>query len=503
MVTSAAKTWISPKWIGGYGLLGAIMLAIGGWLVFDFSQERGRIFAENARLAVHKSQLMSRSFGDTFLAGDYVLRDVLGRVDVAKDLDYPNPDLAASAHLKALLKEKFETVDGLNDLVLLNRDCVFAAVAVHPLVGTRSNQRFCKDTSVKPGQSTHIQYMPAEKSASHRPVILMTRTVGSPDGKLLGGAMAVVDLEFAQKWISAFETAPGDVLAIVDTDGTLLARNPALPQAMGMHTATPPGQLAFSEISGVTSFMTVSPVDGRKRINGMSRMESFPLVAIVGFDTKRVFQEWQYRAWQFSFGFVLLCVLSTLAIREHLAALRQREELRALATTDALTGIANRRHILETGSREFARARRYGHPLSVLMLDIDRFKTINDTWGHPTGDRVIQALAGVMLSLVRNQDSCGRFGGEEFAVILPETELAGAQVFAERLRAAVEAHDQVVADDRTVVRLTASIGVASLAAGEDSFGALVQRADRALYRAKDSGRNCVEAVDSIQPAPAA
>lgn len=472
-----------------YGALLLLLLLIGSWLLVDFKQERDRIIAERSWLAINKSQLMNRSFGDTFLASDYVLRDVLGRIDIKQDLGYPQADAAVTARLESLLRHKVSTVAGLTDLVLFNRDCIFVATANYPTRGTRSRQRFCSDGRVQPGESLHIQYMPPASSASARPVVLMSRTVGSTEGVLLGGAMVVVDLEYAQQWINALEVEPQDVLALVDSEGTLLARIPPLPEAIGQRTATPPDQPPFSELRDTTTFTAFSPVDGRERIIGMSKMERFPFIVIVGFDLGRVLEGWHHRAWQFALGYVLLAVLALLALRVQRATRRQREEMRQLANTDTLTGIANRRHFVDVANREFGRARRYGHPLSVLMLDIDKFKTINDHWGHPTGDRVIQALARLTQSLIRGQDLCGRLGGDEFALILPETDSAGAQLIAERLRARAEASDTVSADDGSAVRFTVSIGIASLNAEDSSFDALLQRADKELYQAKQGGRN--------------
>ncbi len=485
---------LSPKLLGIYGAVFLFLAALGGWLVFDFLHERDRLLDDTARLAIHKSQFMSRAFGDTFLAADYVLRDLIGHADLKTGLTYPDTNLARARHLGALLKEKVDTVPGLNDLSVLTSDCKFAVVARHPLQGHKSNQSFCSEPKVPPGQSLRIQYMPTEKSASRRPVVLMSRIVGSPEGHLLGGAMAVLDLEQAQNWIATFETDTHDVLAIVDTDSTLLARNPPMPEAIGKQAPPSPGQPDFRQIGSGATFSGPSPYDGRERVFGLSRFELFPFVAIVGVDKTRVLQGWHHRAWQFAIGFVLLLTLALLALHAHLTALRQREDMRRLASTDVLTNIANRRHLLDIGIDETERAARYAHAMSVMMLDIDRFKTINDTWGHPTGDRVIREVADVMNTIVRSMDTCGRLGGEEFAVILPETDAAGALVIAERLRVAIEQSEAARADNGTVVRFTVSIGIASLVPRVDSFESILQRADRALYRAKEGGRNRVVAI---------
>jgi diguanylate cyclase (GGDEF)-like protein len=486
---SAIRSRLSLTRVDSYGVLLLLLLVIGAWLVADFVRERDRIMAERSRLAINKSQLMNRSFGDTFLAADYVLRDVLGRARMGKDLAYPQPEAEVTARLEALLKEKVLTVAGLTDLVLFNGDCIFAATANYPTRGTKSRQRFCSDARVEPGQSLHIQYMPPVNSASARPVVLMSRTVGSPEGVLLGGAMVVVDLEYAQQWITALEVEQDDVLALVDSNGTLLARNPPLPEAIGLRTSPPPNEPSFEQVEGSATFTAVSPIDGRERIIGMSKLERFPFIVIVGFDTARVLSDWQHRAWQFAAGYIVLSALALMALRVQRATRRQREEMRELANTDTLTGIANRRHLVDIADREFGRARRYGHPLSVLMLDIDKFKTINDRWGHPTGDGVIQELARLTTSVIRGQDLCGRLGGDEFALILPETDASGAQLIAERLRSRAEASATVCAEDGTAVRFTISIGIASLSPEDSSFDALLQRADKELYQAKLGGRN--------------
>ncbi|CAA6605477.1 putative Response regulator PleD [Rhodospirillaceae bacterium LM-1] len=479
--------------LGIYAFVFLFLAVIGGWLVYDFRQERDRLLEDIARLAIHKSQVISRSFGDTFLAADYVLRDVLGRIDVERDFSEASRNPAIRGQMDALVKEKVETVAGLSDLVLLNQDCTFVAVARHPLQGAKSNQAFCSEPDIAPGQSLRIQYMPPDKSANGRSVVLMSRTVASSEGRLLGAAMVVIDLEFAQNWISSFSTDRNDVLAIVDTSSTLLARNPPLPEALGKRAPPPSGTLSFADVGAGSTFMAASPIDGQERIFGLSRLERFPFVAIVGYDKARVLQGWQHRSWQFSIGFVVLLALSLLALRAHLTVVRQREDMRKLATTDVLTGIANRRHFMDVGQHEFARAKRHDRPLAVLMLDIDRFKSINDRWGHPTGDRVIQKLAELLGVVARALDTSGRLGGEEFAVLLPETDASGACVIAERLRGIVEESQVAVIDGDFTLNFTVSIGIAVLH-DDATFEILLQRGDKALYQAKEGGRNRVVAL---------
>lgn len=165
------------------------------------------------------------------------------------------------------------------------------------------------------------------------------------------------------------------------------------------------------------------------------------------------------------------------------------QRLRELATTDELTGVSNRRHFLERSRRELNRAFRRESPLSVLMLDADKFKTVNDKLGHEAGDMVLQALADACLRELRQEDVFGRLGGEEFAACLPDTNLEQACIVAERIRRAVES--LVVETSLGTTRITVSIGVTANGDGRPELTQLLAGADQALYKAKAAGRNRV------------
>lgn len=169
---------------------------------------------------------------------------------------------------------------------------------------------------------------------------------------------------------------------------------------------------------------------------------------------------------------------------------RTQAMLRELSTRDSLTGLINHREFHRQLTEEVERSRRYGHPFSLLMLDIDHFKTINDTYGHVAGDKALRALAALIRGEVRPTDLVARYGGEEFVLVLPETAGAGALTLAERLRVRVAGHAITLTADQTI-SLTVSIGVASFPEDKDSVQKLVSAADQALYVAKAGGRNRV------------
>jgi len=169
-------------------------------------------------------------------------------------------------------------------------------------------------------------------------------------------------------------------------------------------------------------------------------------------------------------------------------------ELEKKAHVDYLTGVSNRRHFMEKANLDLHRAVRYGSPLSILMLDIDFFKKINDSHGHKAGDAVLMKLAEICRQILREVDVIGRIGGEEFAILLPETKQQEAFQVAERLRAAISMANIPIESVGLPLLFTVSIGVTSLATKEDNIDVLLNRADKALYEAKKAGRNRVSEI---------
>jgi diguanylate cyclase (GGDEF)-like protein len=188
-----------------------------------------------------------------------------------------------------------------------------------------------------------------------------------------------------------------------------------------------------------------------------------------------------------------------LIVLHDVTTIRQLEQqLRQDATTDPLTQLANRRRFMEVATAEQERARRHGRPVSLAMIDVDYFKRVNDQHGHAAGDDVLRRVAAVLSAGLRTTDMVARFGGEEFVVILAETERDGAAIAAERLRAAVEATRIETAASELAV--TVSIGIATAVGTDVDIEPLIAAADAALYRAKHNGRNRCEPAPCIQVA---
>ncbi len=171
-------------------------------------------------------------------------------------------------------------------------------------------------------------------------------------------------------------------------------------------------------------------------------------------------------------------------------------DLNTLASTDALTGLANRRSVLQHAQNELLRAERTKRPLSFLMFDIDYFKKVNDAHGHAAGDAVLRSIAEIARREFRRIDIVGRIGGEEFLVVLPESDLDNAVIAAERIRGAVAAQDFSADQHHIAITISVGIAVPDIASGASSVEDVLKASDEALYAAKKAGRNRVFAMDA-------
>ena len=173
-----------------------------------------------------------------------------------------------------------------------------------------------------------------------------------------------------------------------------------------------------------------------------------------------------------------------------------RKNFEEASNRDGLTGVYNRRYVEQALSKEYGRAKRYAGQLSIIMLDLDHFKQVNDSHGHLAGDEVLRRTAEILSECVREADTLGRYGGEEFIVILPQTKIDGAMVLAERLRRNVAAQPILFGDIE--ISATISLGIAEMRPDTPNYERLLQMADEALYLSKDNGRNRVTTYP-VQP----
>ncbi len=352
---------------------------------------------------------------------------------------------------------------------------------------------------------------PFDGSFANQTLVALARPLTDATGAL----QAVVFLTIEPMAFDVMAELPtlseGGSVAITRADGVNLFRAPPA-ELVGRNFAGTPlwRTLEDNRPEGIYHPPEGQAADGQGRFLAYRRVMGYPLVVVVGTLTERIEMEWR-AAWLRNGAFVGVALLGFALLAYRLQSQvdrmtrfelqmhqkvaqdsrRVEEELRRLATTDPLTGLANRRHFLELAELELKRLRRYGGTLALIMLDADHFKQINDVYGHAAGDEALRHLAVVVGTELRDTDLFGRLGGEEFAVLLPGTTLEAATEVAERLRHAV-ASQPVVAGPLSLP-LTISLGVVSCDP-EESIDHSLNRADQALYQSKAAGRNKVTAV---------
>jgi diguanylate cyclase (GGDEF)-like protein/PAS domain S-box-containing protein len=278
------------------------------------------------------------------------------------------------------------------------------------------------------------------------------------------------------------ETAP-ECVTLIALDGTLLRINRA---GLAMIEADSEAQVLGTDATALAAPEHRAAFAGlhEKLIRGESGELEFEIVGLKGTRRWAAMQAVPMRD-------ALGRITGALGITHDISERRKvAQELERLANTDSLTGLDNRRQFVNRVEHEIARTLRYGGRLSVLMLDVDHFKRVNDTYGHRTGDLVLQNLAGICARSLRDIDIIGRMGGEEFAIALPQTGAGEAREVAERVRQAIAQAD-IETEQGTILKITASIGIAAMGSVPGTVDTLLGEADKALYLAKELGRNRV------------
>jgi diguanylate cyclase (GGDEF)-like protein len=319
----------------------------------------------------------------------------------------------------------------------------------------------------------------------------VTRRINNTDGSFGGVVVTSVSMKYFQQLFDQVQAKSGGVIALLSDDGTILARSPSPPsEASKIAGGDALGQL-FRNLPTTGSLSYVSAIDGVRRYGSYQHLSQFPLSTLVSQSEWDIQSSW--RAELRSHAIILTCVIIVVVVLGS-RAVKANRILNAQAMQDGLTGLANRRSFDETIEREFRRATRSRQPISLIMIDIDYFKDYNDCHGHPAGDDCLRAIAHTIQGCIRRAgDFTARYGGEEIAVVLPETDAERAYDLAEIMRLAVRGLALKHARSEHGV-VTFSAGVATSTAGRSarSWRMLVEDADAALYTAKGRGRDTVE-----------
>lgn len=405
-----------------------------------------------------KTLVKNRLMNDSFLIGewikggfqssDYVLRDIVSQVALS-ELVYPNPNPEMYLQRKEFLEEKRKSLKNAIFIGLFNRDCIITHS--NDLDGfDASESDYCKVMKNQSQLQSIISH--AFLSDDGRINVTQGRKFNKTEDGFNGMVAIAVNLSFFSELINSLHHGESSVMIILDTRMTLLARKPSLPEKIGKKINAVHVEKFIESGNKFMLIDTKSPLDVTERLFVFRKIDGLPFVVVIG----EASQVWQAER---------------------------------MARTDMLTGLDNRLAFFEKGESEYSRYRRYGGALSVIMLDLDYFKSLNDTHGHGVGDLVLESLGQILRTALRRNDIAGRVGGEEFAVILPETNIEHATYLANRLKKAIESSQFNTLEDP--VLCTASFGVAQANIETDTFKSLLKCADDALYMAKKEGRNRV------------
>jgi diguanylate cyclase (GGDEF)-like protein len=491
--------------IAFFSLVCLSLAGMQGWSVYKARAEQ--LAAADISTAA-SARALADHVGNTFSAVDALLADLAERLESGAD----NDELRLS---RAMAQR-------------LQRSPLLAELSVYDEYGvvTYSSGASVPERSLfahsfyhagDPGSSLFIG-QPHKDAAGKQWLVPVTRRLNKPDGSYGGMALASMRLALFQDFSNELDVGAHGTIAVALENGTLLMSRPQADSAIGKDARRHPSLPLWH----VPMRSSVADAAGQERRDGAlytyRHLPSYPLLVTVSRSNDDVLAGWSESAYLSTAGAAVLLLLQLwmgirlygqIALRDRLEKerrilqkllVKKSRSLRQQALKDGLTGIANRRQLDTRMAREFNRAIRDGSMLALVILDVDHFKAYNDKYGHPAGDECLKFIAhSVNGGRRRRQDLAARMGGEEFAILLPNTGLRGAIAVAEAIRKSVAAQ-RLTHVDGAPHYVTVSCGVHALVPIEGTAPQeLIEAADRALYLAKTSGRNRVRAEGPVPP----
>lgn len=448
------------------------------------------------RSASNLIQLVNSDIRGNFALYDRVLSEIV-RLDRFRD----SPGLTLEAR-HALFFAGASAIDHLGAILRLdaNGEVVEDSASVLPRSGNFSDRPYFTAHRGKNDLRLYISQPFRSRLGDHAWRLALSRRVSGIGGTFDGIVVAGMRISYFTDAFNKLALGQFSTISVLNTEGKMLARRGAVNEdnIIGVDFSSRPN---FQKIlsGGEGSFVNRSQIDGVERFYRFSRIEGFPLISVVAISLDEALATWRRSVWLIgsATGALTLCGVSVIVlISRHLRRQHATEAaLAALARSDPLTGLFNRRHFAEALALELRRARRSGGLLALIMIDVDHFKMFNDMFGHPVGDEALRKVSGAIKHSMRRPGDCAaRYGGEEFIILLPETDLDGAAAIAEHIRASIAAMEPIPDTRRITVSAGVTAGVVDEMASAD---ALMAQADCALYEAKSRGRNrvvCFEAA---------
>jgi diguanylate cyclase (GGDEF)-like protein len=364
-----------------------------------------------------------------------------------------------------------------------------------PRTGNFSDREYFKVQRDNSNAGLYISDPYLSRLRNGAPSIGLSRRLSHRDGSFAGIVLLAVNIAYFHDLFAGLSLGPHGSLSLIGKDGAMVMRQPYDPKVIGRNIKNAATFRRFMS-APEGSFSEKASIDGVRRLYWFANFPHAPLIIMAAASEEDMYAPWRRRALtigslmaMFGAAFIALSVMLGMQLRRRM---RAESELQMLARTDGLTGLNNRRSLGEILELEWRRAKRSQNVLSLLFVDIDRFKAYNDTYGHQAGDDTLAAVARCIADNIRRPaDSAARYGGEEFIVVLPDTSAAGASLIAEKIRSAICAC-RIEHAGSEFGCVTASIGAVSREPQmDDDMTTVIKAADEALYNAKATGRNKV------------
>jgi len=480
------------------------------WRSYNASLRTSELSVQNVTRSI------AQHAGDTIKKADTVLFGLLGDIE---EIGMAPKDIVK---LQPLLAERAAQLPEMQYVSIINKDghWILNSLGQMPSGLDFSDREYFEFHQKNSTQQPHIS-APLLSRTTGDWMIPISRRINAADGSFAGVALAAIRMSYLDGYYNSFSIGNDGSILLLQYDGKILARRSTADIPLNMNVATMPffRDRVLRDLDGIG--YTASG-DGIERLFSFRRLDNYPLIAIVGLSKQEALSNWRDETIRHVIGIVLL--ISMIALMGHylLRQIRVRakisvqleetqkklidlnNELERLALQDALTGLANRRQFDAALKIEFKRAVRQQGSLALLMIDVDHFKRFNDEYGHPAGDRCLQAISGV-IHLQRPGDLSARYGGEEFGILLPDTDLAGAIAVAQQIRMGVKTL-QLPHKRNPGGVVSISVGIASIRPSRNDLdpNVLLQASDQALYTAKAKGRDQIHpdghVVQVIPPA---
>ncbi|MEO8643039.1 diguanylate cyclase [Pseudomonas sp.] len=476
--------------------IAVVCLSLCGLLYLQLDQSRRHDLALAQVASSNLTRAMAQQAEDTFMQADLVLTSL---ADWIQTDGFGAPQ---KARLQKTFARRVQALNQLHGIFLFDQKGQWVVTSFDELprgpgVGDRDYFKFHQQNV---SSQAHIGAAIRSRENGEW-IIPISKRVNDKNGNFQGVLLAGIKMAYFDQFFKSFSIDDNGSMFLGLTDGTLLARRPFVESLIGT-------SLARSEIfekllpnapSGNAMFRSL--VDGVVRLYGYRQLDTYPLVVSAASSRDSILKDWYDTAFRSSVIVALVVLgvglfgwmfLYQVRVGEQVEAdLRKaKEALKLIATHDSLTGLGNRRLFEGALDIEFGRGARQSSSLSLIMLDIDYFKRYNDAYGHVAGDHCLAEVARALKGCChRKADLAVRYGGEEFAVLLPDTDIHGAMVIAEQIRRSVM-DKNIIHSGSPSGFVTVSLGCYSFVpTGRDSMEVFIERADAALYQAKHSGRN--------------